>query len=272
MIIIIGGSGYIGTAFVAELLKRKDKFDVIKHDDCCPDMELPCDTELIINCAIYNPGESFSDCERHPCESVLGVLHFPMMLSEMCHRRGIPFAQISTGCQWNDGLTHAEYDPPQRFFTGYSGFYVGLKILAERFVRQSKDQYTWRIRLPFDEFDNRRNYLSKLARYDVVWDLDNTISHRGDFVKACLAIWDQRAPFGVYNVCNPGTVSAKEIVLRLMTAGVRKQAPSFKCVPMGGACSLSMDKILDTGIAIRSVDDALNEAIKNWVPEGTNEV
>ena len=47
--------------------------------------------------------------------------------------------------------------------------------------------YLWRLRIPFDEFDNPRNYLSKVQNYAKVYDNVNSISHRGDFVSACTA-------------------------------------------------------------------------------------
>jgi len=72
--------------------------------------------------------------------------------------------------------------------------------------------YIWRLRIPFDEFDNPRNYLSKIQRYARVYENVNSISHRGEFVRGCLALWERRAPFGIYNVTNPGFVTTREVV------------------------------------------------------------
>ena len=57
-----------------------------------------------------------------------------------------------------------------------------------------------------------RNYLSKVQRYEKVYDNVNSISHRGDFVRACLDLWERRAPFGIYNVTNPGFVTTRQVV------------------------------------------------------------
>ena len=72
--------------------------------------------------------------------------------------------------------------------------------------------YIWRLRIPFDELDSARNYLSKVQRYPKVYDNVNSISHRADFVRACLDLWEQRAPFGTYNVTNPGWVTTRHVV------------------------------------------------------------
>src|SRR5205814_1895757 len=73
-------------------------------------------------------------------------------------------------------------DPP-------CSFYSGTKALAEEALAGSPHVYLWRLRIPFDEFDNTRNYLSKVQRYAKVYDNVNSLSHRGDFVNACLDLW-----------------------------------------------------------------------------------
>ena len=65
-------------------------------------------------------------------------------------------------------------------------FYSGTKALGEEAIAGVGQSYIWRLRIPFDEFDNPRNYLSKVQRYSKVYDNVNSISHRADFVKACL--------------------------------------------------------------------------------------
>ncbi len=91
-------------------------------------------------------------------------------------------------------------------------FYSGSKALGEEAIADIGQSYIWRLRIPFDEFDNARNYLSKVQRYAKVYDNVNSISHRADFVKACLDLWELRAPFGIYNVTNPGFVTTRHVV------------------------------------------------------------
>ncbi len=65
-------------------------------------------------------------------------------------------------------------------------FYSGTKALGEEAISDIGQNYIWRLRIPFDQFDNPRNYLSKLQNYPKVYDNVNSLSHRGDFVAACL--------------------------------------------------------------------------------------
>ena len=80
-----------------------------------------------------------------------------------------------------------ETDTPNfSFRDGPCSFYSGTKALGEEAIAGIGQSYIWRLRIPFDEFDNARNYLSKVQRYSKVYDNVNSISHRADFVKACL--------------------------------------------------------------------------------------
>ena len=91
-----------------------------------------------------------------------------------------------------------------RFRDGPCSFYSGTKALGEEAIAGLGQGYIWRLRIPFDEFDHPRNYLSKLQRYAKVYDNVNSISHR---VRLCARAWTcgkSAPPFGIYNVTNPG--------------------------------------------------------------------
>ena len=138
------------------------------------------------------------------------------------------------------------------------------------------NSYICRLRIPFDEFDNPRNYISKLKNYDRLLNAENSISHRGDFVKACLDLFENDCPKGIYNIVNSGYASTEQVA-RLMTKYNIKDNFSFfadeKTIYKFGAkaprsnCFLDNSKLLSTGVLIRSVDEALEEALSNWETE-----
>lgn len=220
--------------------------------------------ELVINCAAFIPKPSVSMCDHSASDTMKGNLILPMMLAQVCGSRKIPLAHISTGCLWSDGLEHGEDDPVQRAFNGHCGFYVGVKSLAEKLIDQTQN-YIWRVRLPFDQFDNERNYLSKLMLYKQVFNQTNSVSHRGDFVKACLDLWELRAPFGIYNVMNQGALSTPDAIQRMAHRGLIKIRPAI-VHNREGECRLSVKKLLNAGVSIRSADEAFCDSIQNWVP------
>ena len=153
-------------------------------------------------------------------------------------------------------------------------FYSGTKALGEEALARAGDCYIWRLRIPFDEFDNPRNYLTKLQRYARVYDNVNSLSHRGDLVAACLDLLERRSPFGTYNVTNPGFVATCEVVA--MIQRVLKPARAFEFWKDDEAfyqqaaktprsnCVMDVSKLLAAGIKIRPVVQALEESLKNW--------
>lgn len=266
MILLLGASGYIGSAFAKELTARNIYWKSTHHA-LAPRTILAIggSIDLVINCAAFIPPESVSLCDKYQRETIAGNVVLPSVLAITCGMRGIPLAHISTGCLWSDGMEHTEEDEPQRAFTGHCGFYIGTKVMAEEAVSGSGKHYIWRVRLPFDEKDSPRNYLSKLAKFTEVWDHENSLSHRGDFARACLDLWEMRAPWGTYNVMNPGSMKAAEICGRLIEHGKRDTFPKITPGAQGGSL-VSVQKLLATGVKIRSVEEAINDSIKNWKP------
>ena len=105
-----------------------------------------------------------------------------------------------------------EVMPNFSFSLGNGNHYSMSKAKAEEVITHTGgDYYIWRLKLPFDEYDCNTNLLSKLMHNNMNLDANNSISHKGDFVKYCLALWQTKADFGIYNVVNSGPISTKEI-------------------------------------------------------------
>ena len=103
--------------------------------------------------------------------------------------------------------------------------------------------------------------------------------HRLDFVRACLDTWELRAPFGIYNVTNPGFVTTRHVVE--LVEKYLKPAKKFEYwesdeefykvaakTPRSN-CVMDISKLLKAGVKVRPVEEALEHALKNWKPEAT---
>jgi nucleoside-diphosphate-sugar epimerase len=103
------------------------------------------------------------------------------------------------------------------------------------------------------------------------------LSHRADFARACLDLWERRAPFGIYNITNPGWVTTRQVVARI--EAVLKPAHTFEFwasdsefygqaanTPRSN-CILDVSKLLATGVRMRPVEEALDDALRNWRKE-----
>lgn len=287
MILLLGASGYIGSAFERAIDERNIKGIAWQrspgHDyvnrATFRTILTSIKAKVVINCAAYVKDGVVDKCEDNKAATLATNLALPVMLAEECSMAGVTLLHVSTGCLFNGdngGKGWSEDDIPQLSFSRLCGTYVGAKELAERLIREThKQHYICRIRLPFDRYDYHRNYISKLMNYPKVVRATNSISHRGDFVNACLDLLKLKAPFGTYNVTNPGAVTADGIC-ELLKFLKRKtefeywdndefmrtvaRTPKSNCV-------LNVDKLISTGVEIRTVAQAVEDSIIRWLPE-----
>jgi len=64
----------------------------------------------------------------------------------------------------------------------------------------------WRMRIPFNQVDNPRNYLTKVMRYETPARRAQFTFALDEFVRAAWQCWNSGA-VRTYNVTNPGSVT-----------------------------------------------------------------
>jgi dTDP-4-dehydrorhamnose reductase len=312
MILLLGGSGYMGQAFGRELAARgcavaaptRAEVDYTRFEPLTGLLRRA-KPDLVINSAGYTGKPNVDACEKDWAGTLQGNTLFPAMVAQACAAQGIPFGHVSSGCiyagakiagqvekdlttpaaqelfQKNPGAISGftETDEPNFTFRRLPcSFYSGTKALAEEALTQVSQHYIWRLRIPFDEFNNPRNFLSKVQNYPKVYDNLNSLSHRADFVKACLDLWQLRAPYGIYNVTNPGFVSTRQVVGILQRILKPNRSFAFWAndqefyqqaakTPRSN-CVLDVTKIQAAGVKLRPVEEALRDSLENWKPLG----
>ena len=315
MILLLGASGYIGEAFAKELQRRKTSFMSLSRKETdytnfekLLDLLDSYEPEFVINAAGYTGKPNVDACELDKAGTLVGNTLLPQTIAHACAAAGIPWGHVSSGCIYSGAkisenekvrvendmtkpelhvlaenksaaiLGYNEIDAPNFSFRDQPcSFYSGTKALSEEAIAGIGQSYVWRLRIPFDEFDNKRNYLSKVQRYAKVYENVNSISHRADFVKACLDTWELRAPFGIYNVTNPGYVTTRHVVEQIEK--YLKPARKFEFwkndeefyrqaakTPRSN-CVMDVSKLLAAGVKIRGVEAALEDSLINWKPE-----
>jgi dTDP-4-dehydrorhamnose reductase len=315
MILLLGASGYIGQAFVRELQRRQWPFTPLSRKevdytqfDVLLEYLRKNKPEFLVNVAGYTGKPNVDACEVAKADTLVGNALLPQTIAHACAVCAIPWGHVSSGCVFSgakvtlNGRTRAEKDLTQpelrslvekspEAIHGFTetdqpnftfrdlpcSFYSGTKALGEEAIAGAGQSYLWRLRIPFDELDSARNYLSKLQRYPKVYDNVNSISHRTDFVKACLDMWGRRAPFGIYNVTNPGFVTTRQVIALIQQ--ILKPAKPFEFwandeefynvavkTPRSN-CVMDVSRLLSTGVKMRPVEEALEDSLKNWKPE-----
>ena len=287
-ILLLGASGYIGEAFSVELARRSCEAIPLSRAQVnyCDFSTLRAyirdelgGIDFLINAAGYTGQSSIDQCEVEKDVTLRGNLCLPQMLSHLAMEEDFPWLQVGTGCLYqgdNGGSGYTEEDPPNFCFSSPPcNFYCGVKALAEQVLREDPRCYIARLRIPFDEFDDPRNYLTKLLTYEKVYVNVNTISHRADFVRACMDLYERDAPRGIYNITNLGAMNTRDIVA--MMERILQPEREFKywesdeefykfAKSPRSNCVLNMAKLESTGIQMRPLKEAIRDSLLNWTP------
>jgi len=159
------------------------------------------------------------------------------------------------------GFTELD-EPNYSFQAQTSNFYSGTKALAEEAIKDIGQSFVWRLRLPFNEKEESCNWLWQMQRQDGVRDSIHSVSHLEDCVKACLDLWEMRAPFGTYNVTNPGAITTGGVareMRRVLRTAARVKADGDEAAPP--SCILDSSKLLRVGVKLRPVEEAMEDCL-----------
>ena len=286
MIYLLGGSGYVGHAYQALLTRKGIPFRNLRRADV--DYTNPATLlaalradrpEFLINAAGYTGKPNVDACELHKHECLFGNAVLPGIVAEACAAAGVPWGHVSSGCIYTgarpDGSGFTETDAPNfTFRQNNCSFYSGSKALGEEVLAGKPDAYIWRLRIPFNEVDNPRNYLTKLLRYNTLLEATNSISQLEEFVAATFACWEKRVPFGLYNVTNPGQITTHEVVDLIKKTGVsNKDFVFFKdesdfmqraAKTPRSNCVMDSSKLASVGIQMTEVHAAVERDLRRW--------
>ena len=312
MILLLGASGYVGQAFSAELRRRRWSFIPLTRRaidytrfDILFDYIRKIRPEFIINAAGYAPNPNVDVCELAREEVLCANALLPQTIGRACLMTNTPWGHVSSGSiyvgakvaergrmrierdlnqpelqklfaeQPEKVYGFTEWDEPNFSFRhAPCNFYSGTKALAEEAIRGVGQCYIWRPRMLFNDRDEARNLLWKLQHYAKVYDNVNSISHLDEFVRACLELWERQAPFGIYNVVNPGAVTTRRII-ELIEQILKPERhfefwkndeEFFRCQAKTprSSCVLDASKLLSRGVKMRPVEEVLADTLERW--------
>ncbi|HIF01409.1 MAG TPA: NAD-dependent epimerase/dehydratase family protein [Planctomycetes bacterium] len=288
MFVILGGNGYVGSAFQRSLSEAEQGFTVVSRDQIdysTPDALLTClrDTSatFVINAAGYTGRPNVDACELHKAECLAGNAVLPGIIREVCEHLKLPWGHVSSGCIYTgskpDGSGFTEEDAPNfSFRQNNCSFYSGCKALGEEVLAGAEQCFIWRLRIPFDEHDSPRNYISKMMRYDRLLSATNSLSQLTEFADACIACWTKRVDFGTWNLTNPGCVTTREVVDMITRHGLSDKQFSFfeseqefmqqAALTPRSNCVLDVSKAMAAGLPLSPVHEAVEQALINWKP------
>jgi dTDP-4-dehydrorhamnose reductase len=296
MIYLLGSTGYLGGVFKERFEARNIPYRCIDRKDLdyynynkllielgnIKTASLGNEPEFLINCAGYTGKPNVDACELNKDECLRANAVLPGVLARVCRDLNIPWGHVSSGCIYTSsgGLWKSngwtEDDKPNFTFRSRGGcsWYSGTKGLGEEVLADYDNVYIWRMRIPFSNVDNSRNYLTKLMRYEKLLDVTNSLSDINEYVDGCIDSYLNKIPFGIYNMTNPGKVTTREVVALLKKYNIsNKEFTYYKnesefmqlaAKTPRSNCVLDSSKALNAGIKLTEVHEALERALANW--------
>jgi dTDP-4-dehydrorhamnose reductase len=281
---ILGSTGYVGGALKKYCVANQVPYVVFGRSEStnAESLRKAIDTsgaDHLINCAGFTGKPNVDACEIHKMECLEGNGVLPGIIRLGCEMAGIPWGHVSSGCIYTgrraDGSGFTEKDPPNfSFRQNNCSFYSGCKALGEELLDRAENCYVWRLRIPFENTANPRNYLQKVISYSKLLDAENSLSNLHEFVTACVDSFRLRIPFGIYNLTNPGSVTTRQVVEMIHRKGVSSKAFEFfkdeaefmkqAAKTPRSNCVLDSSKAISVGLRLRPVEESLDDSLARW--------
>jgi len=286
MILLLGGHGYVGSAIQRNLTARGLPFAVVSRNssdysrlDVLVNLLRDVRPDFLINAAGYAGKPNVDACEIHKTECLAGNAVLPGIIRLACEQTQTPWGHVSSGCIFTgarpDGRGFTEDNRPNfSFRQDNCSFYSGCKALGEEVLEGAQQCFVWRLRIPFNNLDEPRNYISKMMRYDRLLMATNSLSQLDEFSGACVDSWIQRIPFGTYHLTNPGSVTTREVVGLIRKHGLSTKEFQFfdsedqflqqaARTPRSN-CVLDSNKAIAAGLKLSPIEEALERAMREW--------
>ncbi|MCA9408402.1 MAG: NAD-dependent epimerase/dehydratase family protein [Candidatus Omnitrophica bacterium] len=270
--VLILGKGVVGTRLQKEfdcpISAKKiqtfaDVFSIIEQHK----------PKVVINCIGHTGENNVDDCEKVLDKTMTANTFVPILLGEAALRQGFKLVHLSSGCIYYYNYGKQKPIPETRVPDYYRLYYSRTKLYIEHILDEmaKKDKRANilipRVRVPLDNRPYKKNVLTKLIQYKRIIDVPNSVTYMPDFVKALKFLIKKDAK-GIYNVVNKHGLKYS----RLMKI-YKKYVPEFeyeiiklKQLNLDRTnLILSTKKLEETGFKVRSIDEVLEECVKEYV-------
>ena len=163
----------------------------------------------VLNCAGLTGRPNVDWCEFHKDEVIRVNVVGTLGLLDACEVRGIHITNFATGCIFNYDAKYPDGGAPipEEYPANYVGsFYSLTKGMVDALSPNYKHALTLRLRMPISDDLSPRNFLTKIASYDRVIDVPNSVTILFDMLPVALEL-AKRKITGTFNFTNPGVVS-----------------------------------------------------------------
>ena len=289
MYLILGNSGYIGSKIFHFLTKNeRDVIGISRTEIDYTDPKTlkeflrSKNPRFLINAAGYTGKPNVDACELAKADCLDGNAVLPGTIRQVCEELKITWGHVSSGCIFSgrrpDGDGWTEDDSPNfSFRSPPCSFYSGSKALGEEVLEGAENCYIWRLRIPFNQENNPRNYLQKLLNYDSLLEAENSVSNLDEFVQISIDCFKSEVEPGIYNMTNSGSITTRQVTEWMREEGVTDKEFKFfenenhfmenAAKTPRSNCVLDTTKAEKAGIGMRPVEEAIRDSLRKMVRE-----
>lgn len=276
--VLILGKGFIGKKLIAFLEQKKiDVFSISKDEiDYTKSKTLATllrdyNFSHVINCCGYTGRPNVDGCEDN--KSLCWNLNVVVAanIDKICNTYNKNLIHISSGCIYSGyDKEYEETDEPNfGLFNPSSSFYSKTKHAFETVIDIHRSA-VFRVRMPFTNLNEDRNYLTKLLKYNNLINFKNSITCVDDLNTLILNFLFDFKP-GIYNAVNPQPLNSGEIVSIFKKYNLVN--PNWKFVDVSelnlkanrSNCILNTDKLKSLGLCLPDTVSSLERCIKSYV-------
>lgn len=210
MKILIIGRGYMGSRCAdswSDAVVSEEKINSVDDVLRILDTHKP---DRVLNTAGVRGKPNVDWCETHQMETILGNTVLPIQIAQACQERGVYLLHMGSGCVFY-GSSPDPKGWKEDDFGNPTAVYSRCKWAADLTLSTLPNVGIARIRMPMDYIPSPGNIIDKLATYEKIIDVENSLTVVEDMVDVFRQLLEKKAT-GIFHVTNPGTIKHREIV------------------------------------------------------------
>jgi dTDP-4-dehydrorhamnose reductase len=275
MNILLLGKGFVGSYLAEFFTKKEITFTHISKLDV--DYSIAgnlhniinlLDISHVVNCSGYTGKPNVDACEQNKkaCWTLNVVTN--NTINNVCNELHIPCIHVSSGCIYTGyEKIFTELDEPNfGIYNSESSYYSKSKHAFETIANLDYSAIL-RIRMPYTDKAEPKNYLYKLYMYDNLIDYSNSLTSVDDLCVFIGKFLDQFTP-GIYNVVNSEPSTAITIIDIFRKYNIKN--PNWKFVEIKDLniiagrsnCVLSTTKIKNLNLELSNTQVSLDNTIR----------
>ena len=217
MILIYGGTGFIGKYIISELNKHNLLYKLsskrtYKYDDIMDDINKYNPTH-IISAAGFSTPTNIDYYEYNVENLILTNTTGNLILADITNRYNIHLTLIMSGCIYtytsDDYYNNIYYEDDIPNF--YGSTYSANRIATEYLLTYYKNICILRLRMPISNDMNAKSLITKIINYRTIINIPNSMSVLDDIIPFVHIVITKNL-VGIYNLVNNGIITHTEIL------------------------------------------------------------